>query len=197
MDQASHEDDEPELTRNDRLRRVVLVCTFFMRNLAYYRGARESPVGWWDPPLRPEASFWRTVANNSLDLAVLEFCKLFADLKGKHCWRKVVSTDKLAEFEAGLHRHVGMSTPEWDTYLDEMRRYRDKFVAHLDNDRMMRPPSLDPAKSAVEFYHSHIVATEAPAGRLTGLVDNADRMSAAYEQEKALAAGIFARIKDS
>jgi len=47
-EQASdQDDDEPELTREDRLRRVVLVCTFFMRNLAYYRGARESPAGWW------------------------------------------------------------------------------------------------------------------------------------------------------
>jgi hypothetical protein len=191
------DDDEPDLSRKDRLRRVVLVCTFFMRNLAYYRGARESPVGWWDTPLRPEASFWRTMANNCLDLAVLEFCKPFADRKGRHGWRKVVSTDKLAEFEAGLYRHVGMTAKEWDSYLDQIRHYRDKFVAHLDDDRTMYPPLLDPAKSAVEYLHSHIVAIEAPIGSLTGLVADVARMSAAYEQEKALAAGIFARVKGS
>jgi hypothetical protein len=135
MTNAMPSDDESEaaLTHEERLRRVVLVCTLFMRNLAYYRGARESPAGWRDPPLSSDASFWRTMANNCLDLCVLEFCKLFADKQGKHLWRKVVEQDKLEQFEADLLPHVGVSVAEWNDYLDEMRRYRDKFIAHLDD----------------------------------------------------------------
>jgi hypothetical protein len=188
----------PALTRKDRLRRVVLLCTHFVRNLAYYRGARESPSGWRDRPLSPDARFWRTMANNCIDLCVLEFCKLFADRNGRHCWRKVVSPAKAYPFEADMLRHVGMSTSEWDAYLEQMRNYRDKFVAHLDNDIKMQIPHLDPAKLAVEFYHSHVVKHEAQQGMLNGLVDNvAIDMTAAYEQEKTMAALIFGNIDAS
>jgi hypothetical protein len=39
-------DDESQLTKEERIRRVVLLCANFTRNLAYYRGAKELPVGW-------------------------------------------------------------------------------------------------------------------------------------------------------
>jgi hypothetical protein len=189
-------EDEPALTKEERFRRIVLVCTHFMRNLAYYRGARESPTGWTNPPLSPDASFWRTMANNCLDFCILEFCKLFADQHGKHLWRKVVSQDKLTQFEADLFRYVGLSAAEWDAYLDEMRRYRDKFIAHLDDDRIMRPPHLDHAKLAVEFYHHHIVDEEALPGTLGGLVDVAT-VATGFAQEKAMAARIFGKVSGS
>jgi hypothetical protein len=190
---STGEDDEPALTREERLRRVVLVCRHFICNLAYYRGARRSPTGWRDPPLSPDASFWRTMANNCLDFCILEFCKLFADRRGNHLWRKVVSQEKVARFEADLLRHVGLSATEWDAYLDKMRRYRDKFIAHLDDDRIMQPPHLDCARRAVEFYHRHIFDKEALPGSLGGLPDVAT-MAAAYTQEKAVAARIFRKV---
>jgi hypothetical protein len=91
--------------------------------------------------------------------------------------------------------HLGVSASEWDAYLEQMRNYRNKFVAHLDDDRTMQIPHLDRAKLAVEFYHSHIVNNEAPNGVLNGLVDNrVIHMTAAYEQEKAMASRIFQNI---
>ena len=123
----------------------------FISILAYFRGARESPSGWRDQSANPDSDFWWTMSNNCLDVCVLEFCKLFADQQGKkygkHHWQNVATQDP-ARFEADLLDHVGISAAEWEDYLRKIRRYRDKFVAHLDDDRVMRPPRLDYAKLA-------------------------------------------------
>jgi hypothetical protein len=81
------------LPHRDRVRRVVLLCCAFARNVAYYR------AGWADraqpllSELHPHASFWRQVNGNFLDMAVLDWCKLFGDPKetprkrlAKHHW---------------------------------------------------------------------------------------------------------------
>jgi hypothetical protein len=62
----------PLMSRKDRLRRVALLCAHFTRNLAYYRAAQ-------DRIARTSPEFWRTVYSNFLDIAVLEWCKLFDD----------------------------------------------------------------------------------------------------------------------
>jgi hypothetical protein len=189
---AGVHDDDAELTREERLRRVVLVCTIFMRNLAYYRGAQEFRVGWAESPLVSEASFWRTVANNALDISVLEFCKLFGERRGNHFWGQTVSDS--GRFQAELLRHLKMSSQQLDGYVEQMRHYRDKFVAHLDDDRTMRPPDLSLAKSATEFYHSYILDNEAPPGCLSGLVDSAAKLTSGFDAEIKLASSIFRKI---
>ena len=52
--------------------------------------------------------------------------------------------------------------------------YRDKFVAHPDNDETMYIPHLDIPKRAVWFYHQHIVTNEG-LRYLTGLPVNLDK----------------------
>src|ERR1700733_933850 len=143
------------LSRRERLRRVVLLCCHFTRNLAYYR------VGHPGEPRTPNRDFWVTVNGNFLDQCVLEWCKLLGDLRGEHHWRQIV-TDA-AIFETELLRHLGMNAAEFDDYIKQMREYRDKFVAHLDSDRVMNPPRLDTALSSVKFYHAKVARTEATA----------------------------------
>ena len=63
-----------------------------------------------------------------------------------------------------------------------MRRYRDKFVAHLDSDPKMDIPLLTAALAADIFYHGHIVRAEAAAGDLFGLADTSDKFAKGYEQ---------------
>jgi hypothetical protein len=77
------------LTRRERLRRVVILCCQFIRNLAYYRVGGQYPTGWKAPPLQPTASFWRIVNGNFIDACVLEWCKLLGDTKGQHCWDRI------------------------------------------------------------------------------------------------------------
>jgi hypothetical protein len=107
------------------------------------------------------------VNGNFIDMCVLDWCKLFADESGKHYWGKVV-TDA-AGFKATLLRHLGLDEGQFQKKIDSMRKYRDKFVAHLDADRRTDLPTLDVAKMAVWFYHAHIVNHEAKPADLAGL----------------------------
>lgn len=50
----------------------------------------------------------------------------------------------------------------FNSLLDEIRVYRDKFVAHLDDEHVMRIPTLDTALKCVFFLYAHVRAT-APA----------------------------------
>ena len=57
------------MTREQRLRRCLLVCCHFARNLAYYRARRQSSPG-------PAGDFWISADANFLDVAVMEWCKV-------------------------------------------------------------------------------------------------------------------------
>lgn len=52
--------------------------------MAYYR------AGWKDKKLILGGNFWTGINGNCLDIAVLEWCKLFADRKDPHHWKKIV-----------------------------------------------------------------------------------------------------------
>jgi len=140
------------MTRRQRLRRVALLCCHFLRNLAFYK------AGWDGKTIKRKSPFWVGANGNFLDHCVLEFCKLFGDPKGKHYWRKIV-TDASA-FEAALLGELKMTLAEFNDYVDVMRTYRDKFVAHLDLDEVMHIPHLDTARKAVSYLYDHLRAHE-------------------------------------
>ena len=150
------------MTRQQRLRRVVLISCHFVRNMAYYR------AGWRQRLLIRTSDFWKSINGNCIDIAVLEWCKLFAEPRGLHYWETVV-TDVHA-FEAGLLQAVGpgWSRESFDGYARHVRIFRDKFVAHLDNELEAHVPSLDDCWKSVHFYHSYVV-NEAANVSLHGL----------------------------
>jgi hypothetical protein len=193
------ENAQTPLTRTERLRRVVILCVHFARNLAYHRGASAVPDGWqlsWAEgtgnPLVLEASFWITAHRNSLDICVLEFCKLFCERSGKHCWENVVSDP--GAFRLELLRRLQMTEVEYLAYIKAMLRYRNKFVAHLDNERVMNPPNLENALTAVKYYHEHVVNVEAQAGALNGLRDDPRGFERGYLQEIEIASLAYRRV---
>jgi hypothetical protein len=71
-------ENDVSLTRKDRLRRVVLVCCSFIRNLAFFRTGREHGRHLLKPSAE-SAAFWRQVDSNCIDMCVLEWCKLFSE----------------------------------------------------------------------------------------------------------------------
>ena len=166
------------MTRIERLRRVIIVCHIFARNLAYYRTAWNTKHQF----LLPKTNFWKTINGNCLDHCVLEWCKLFGDKKssskyGEHFWKQIVTdTDT---FEKNLLHELEMTAEDFEDYRIKMRDYRDKFVAHLDSDNVMIPPLLNTAKTCVWFYYSYIVAKDS----LSGLARNLDRYYESCERE--------------
>lgn len=81
-------------------------------------------------------------------MCFLEWCKLFADKKGKHYWHKLVSNKE--ESNQGLLDALGVKQEEFDNVIKETRSYRDKFLAHLDDERIMNIPAIAPHRVSIQ-----------------------------------------------
>lgn len=156
----------PEITRAQRLRRVCIIATNFARNMAYYRASRNN-----GDRLLPQQNFWINLEGNCIDVAVLEWCKLFAENTGRHSWRRVVADAD--EFEVALLNTVRLTPEQFDEVIQEVRTYRDRFIAHLDNELTMHIPTLDPLLEATRFYFSQVINSEMsqPERLQVGLTD--------------------------
>jgi hypothetical protein len=168
------------LTRRERLRRVVILCASFARNVAYFRAGQSQNGSEERAPSHPRSAFWAQVSSNFLDIAVLEWCKLLGDDKDKHFWRNVVADP--TTFEASLLANLEMTKSDFADYAKKMRRYRDKFVAHLDSDVKMDIPRLTAALAANRFYHEHVVTVEAAVDDLFALADTSENFAQGYER---------------
>lgn len=165
------------MTREQHLRRMVLLCCHFARNFAYYR------AGWDGKTLRKSTDFWKTTNGNCIDLCVLEWYKLFGESRGDHHWSQVVS-DPMS-FEADLYAAVGIDAAGFEQYRLKVGKYRDKFVAHLNLEPTPRLPHLDPAWASVRFYHDHVVSKEARPEVLIGLPLDIDEYQVRHSTEAA------------
>src|SRR5271167_5232087 len=96
----------------NRPRRGALLCAHFVRNLAYFR------AGWNGRQIKfPAAEIWATINSNFLDIAVLEWCKLFADQSAKHGLRKVLADP--SPFLPQLMADCRVSDVEWAVYVQK------------------------------------------------------------------------------
>lgn len=137
------------LTRAERFRRVAILCRHYLRNLAFYR------AGWQHGKIRIDSQFWIVANGNFIDIAVLEWCKLFGDPGGKHHWKKVI-VDR-PSFFVGLLKHIGITKKEFRAYVETVLRYRNKFVAHLDEERIAHIPRMGVARKAVAYLYNYII----------------------------------------
>jgi hypothetical protein len=182
------------LSRKERLCRVALLCCHFIRNLAFYRVGSRHNDGWATIPLTPTGEFWRTVNGNFIDTCVLEWCKLLGDCKDEHFWKNVVSD--AAAFETALLLGLNMDAAAFERYRCKVRKYRDKFIAHLDHERVMDVPHLDIARSSVEFYHAYLLQNEVQVGDLSGLPDTEENLRLYYEQCEVIATQIYKKYAE-
>lgn len=136
------------MDRRKRLRRVALLCIHFTRNLAFFRALSDSK------PDHKEGDFWITVKGDCLDIAVLEWCKLFAEQKGKHAWQKICADQD--QFQTHLIAKTGITKDEWDQCCIELWKYRNKFVAHLDDDHTMQIPKMSAPMETAAYYYDYV-----------------------------------------
>ena len=169
------------LTKRELCRRSVLLCILFLRNLAYYRTGQGQHGKHLLNHSEPTVNFWRQANSNFIDMCVLDWCKLFADERAVHHWRKIVSDPP--KFEADLLAHLNLTAGEFQQLIERVRFYRDKFVAHLDELNEMTPPMLDVLANAVSFFHAHVVANEVQPGDLAGIpTDTPEAFNRGYDQ---------------
>jgi hypothetical protein len=140
------------MNRRTRLRRTGILCLHALRNLAFQRAMADARRTW------ESKQFLVTAHNNFLDVAILEWCKLFTDRAGVHHWRKSV-TDQGA-FSAALLAHVRCSEEEYRDYALSIKTYRDTFVAHLDEANDIDIPTMSIARLSTQFLYSWLLFTE-------------------------------------
>lgn len=132
-----------------RLRRVGLLCCHFSQNCSYYR------AGWVDKNTsKAKSPFWATVQSNFLDIAVLEWLKLFGNYSDHHHWKNIVADP--GSFKENMLQHCNLTSEEFANYHKDIKSYRDKFVAHLDSESTMYPPNLTNAINTTEYYYACI-----------------------------------------
>ena len=154
------------MDREKRLRRVALLCCHFARNCAYVRAGQTKAT----------TEFWATVQGNFIDIAVLEWLKLFGDQNDKHHWKQVVGDKQL--FRQQMLNSCATTEDDLVQSRESFRTYRDKFIAHLDSEETMHVPDLDIPLKLAKYYYVY-AANELGENRLRNLPSNIKR----YYQE--------------
>lgn len=151
-----------------------------MRNIAFYRAC------WNGQNLRVHNEFWKTVNGNFLDTAVHEWFKAFSDKRSKHHWNKVIPESSHAAFEHDLLAHLQLAPmPEYigtkleganlfEQFNDRLRKYRDKFLAHLDDELVANLPVTEPMRKGTEFLFDYLTTTQPDAFIGNLMVTSAD-----------------------
>jgi len=136
------------LTQHERIRRVTLLCCHTLKNFAFYKS------GWRSRQLQARNQVWVEANSAFLDRAILEWCKLFADRKGRHHWKRVIKNP--VQFESDLYKHLHLTKREYSAYLKKVLKYRNKFIAHLDEERVMHIPHIKIARNTAVFLYDHL-----------------------------------------
>ena len=144
------DDDGAPLTADERVQRTVILCGHCLRNIAYYRAGWRQQV-----KIRVSRQFWIRANGNFMDMAILDWCKLFADKKGQHHWTKSIADHD--GFSAGLRARLGYTEAKFDEYVESVKHLRDKFIAHLDNENVMLLPLMRPARISAAYLHDELL----------------------------------------
>lgn len=156
------------MNKRKKVRLSCSLCLSFVRNYALYLAAWNEDgahfVGGPITQLVPE-SYLKHIANvnvgNSIDIATLEWCKLFGNYKQEKLhWQKVVKSKE--NFKIQLLKHFNQDNSTWIAYHKSILDYRDKRVAHLDEtdaDRVF-VPFFDKALSIVFMYYDYLIDVE-------------------------------------
>jgi hypothetical protein len=143
----------PVNNRRDRVRFTGRLCMHCVRNLAFHHAIGRRLRG-MDRAWEHEHQFWVNTVNNCLDIAVLEWCKLFGRWSEEHHWRKIVSKNRQERFKTGLLARMRMTDQKFQKAQNNMLEYRDQFLAHLDTRPSIQlPHTLFALRGTVYLYH--------------------------------------------
>lgn len=110
----------------------------------------------------PRLNFWRGIYGNLLDIAVIDWCKLFGSDDEEHQkthWKNVIAGPEHASFRQELYHALATDKDGCAAYWKEMKDYRDRHAVHRDfkkND-ITHYPVLDGALASCRVYYRHVI----------------------------------------
>jgi len=106
----------------------------------------------------PKLNFWRLVLGNQLDVAVLEWCKVFGSHAEATHWKNVVPAAKHDQYRTDLFASLGVNAVDWSRYWEEMKGYRDNLVAHhIEAAKVPNYPHLEFALKSSFFHYKYVI----------------------------------------
>jgi hypothetical protein len=106
----------------------------------------------------PQLNLWRIIYGNLMDVAVLEWCKIFGSNTEPSHWKSVVPPDEQLAFKYELLAALETDEAGWKRYWNQMKAYRDKLIAHQQQDPgVRRYPTLEMARESSYFYWAYLI----------------------------------------
>lgn len=175
--------DNEDYNFNSHVVRIFQLSNFCIANIAAYRvnwefqGDKKVP--------RVKSDFWIRSNGALFDMAVIDWCKLFADRRSKHHWS--VLFPKKNEWLTKLTEQIQMSESAYEAELIKIKAYRDKVAAHLDDPTPMNYPLTEIMLQSASFLYDQITQSESTKILIGPIYDSAsdlyDRLVLEYEQE--------------
>jgi hypothetical protein len=172
------------MNKKAKVRRSCKLCLSFARSYALYKASYND-----DGSHIVGGQFWNTELGNNIDIAVIEWCKLFGNYdQEKHHWKRVVKDRK--HYKTQLLTEFENSEAKWAEYHKSILKYRNKFVAHLDVDNEYIVPLLEIALKLISKHYDYLLQYEVEDGFFNEPIPN--DIQSYYEQHFALARKVYA-----
>ena len=112
---------------------------------------------------RRDQNFWIIVGGNFLNIAAIDWCKLFGsdhEARQPAHWKNTIIASDHDGFRARLLDRLKMTEKEWGDYRAGLVFYRNRNAAHLDltPPRPTHYPKFDGALEAGYFYYDELAA---------------------------------------
>ncbi len=138
---------------------AILVLAAVIRNIHLKRVLHEVDS-------QPRLNFWCLIYGNLLDMAVIEWCKLFGSDHEEHQpvhWKNIFPEAEHNTFRQGLLHDLKITHEEWLSYWEEVKGYRDNHAAHFNVDWLRhenerRYPRLELALQAAYYYYGKLIS---------------------------------------
>ena len=138
------------MNRETILRRVAFKCVDCARQLFHHEAFTPYAEDF------KYNNYWIYCYNNSIDMAVLDWCHLFGNAEDELHWRNVISN--VEDFRNDLLTFLDISFEDWEQYWNTVKDYRDKDVAHIEVRPVTNVPTMKLGITAVGFYYNSIIS---------------------------------------
>ncbi len=105
----------------------------------------------------PDLNFWRVISGGMLDLAVIDWCKIFGTDDQDTHWKKQVPEIEHESFRKGMFLYMNISETEWVKSWKHFTYYRNNFAAHNSSAVTGgKYPELDVVLKSSFYYYSYL-----------------------------------------
>ena len=102
-------------------------------------------------------NFWRFINGSMLDVAIIEWCKIFGTDDQETHWKKQVPEVKHERFRKDMLLYMKTSEKEWTSSWKHFTHYRNNYAAH-NNTAVAggKYPELDIILKSSFYYYSYL-----------------------------------------